>query len=178
MAGTKVKKGVCSACGVDVRPNAEFCYNCGEEVSVSVVSEEETGSVSNVWLKEDIQEEGTDVKARSSEEDKESNTPETKDNSGEDIETDDGEDVRVESREKQEETEAKADDPIPKPKGGNDKKMETAASLRKKARNRMVKQEEIVWEEYDKSPNILFLGVALVIVLGVVALFYIAMYLK
>ena len=171
MAGTKVKNGVCSACGVEVRPNAEFCYNCGKEVSLSVVVEEETAGTSDICLKEDIQEDGADVEGAPVDKDVESNSSETKENSEKDLEADD-------SKTKEEETEIKADDPIPKPIDGNDEQMKTAAALREKPRNRMVKQEEIVWEEYDKSPNFLLLGVAIAIVLGVLALFYISMYLR
>lgn len=29
MAEVTVKQKICSKCGVDVRPNTQFCYNCG-----------------------------------------------------------------------------------------------------------------------------------------------------
>lgn len=36
MAETLVKNEVCKKCGVDVRANTQFCYNCGASVSGSV----------------------------------------------------------------------------------------------------------------------------------------------
>ena len=31
MSGTTVEKETCAKCGVDVRENTQFCYNCGAE---------------------------------------------------------------------------------------------------------------------------------------------------
>ena len=33
MPKTKVKKDICEECGVDVRENTAFCYNCGSRVA-------------------------------------------------------------------------------------------------------------------------------------------------
>jgi hypothetical protein len=43
MAETLVKNRVCSACGVDVRDGALFCYNCGSSVTADVSSPERNG---------------------------------------------------------------------------------------------------------------------------------------
>jgi len=51
MAETTVQQQVCKACGVDVRPNSSFCYNCGSSVSLESNGND---SVSDVWLRESI----------------------------------------------------------------------------------------------------------------------------
>jgi hypothetical protein len=34
MAEVKVENRVCAGCGVDVRPDTQFCYNCGTSVEI------------------------------------------------------------------------------------------------------------------------------------------------
>lgn len=53
MAETTVQQEVCKACGVDVRPNSLFCYNCGKSVSVEKNGNDD---ISDVWLRENIAE--------------------------------------------------------------------------------------------------------------------------
>lgn len=57
MAETTVQQEVCKACGVDVRPNSSFCYNCGKPISVEKNGNE---GVSDVWLRENIAEEANE----------------------------------------------------------------------------------------------------------------------
>lgn len=64
MAETTVQQQVCKACGVDVRPNSLFCYNCGSSVSVESNGND---SVSDVWLRESIAEETNTVTEKESE---------------------------------------------------------------------------------------------------------------
>jgi len=182
MAGTKTKNEVCSGCGADVRPNAEFCYNCGEEISPPLTPEEQTVGISDVWLKEDIQEGGEDIVQASGkglEEPSEFEAEEKPANYSGINKVAKDSDRAIKGKDGTDgEPETKADDPIPKPKSAGEAKLKTAASIRKKSKKALVNQEEIVWQEYDQNPNIFFLLVAFGIVLGVVALFYIAMYLK
>lgn len=42
MPGTVVEKAVCDSCGVDVRKNTLFCYNCGSKVGSIETSITET----------------------------------------------------------------------------------------------------------------------------------------
>lgn len=60
MAETLVENQICNACGADVRDSALFCYNCGGSVASKIVVEEtdEKDKVSDVWLREKINENG------------------------------------------------------------------------------------------------------------------------
>lgn len=58
MAETTVQQKVCKACGVDIRPNSSFCYNCGSSISAEKNGNTE---VSDVWLRENIAEEKPQV---------------------------------------------------------------------------------------------------------------------
>ena len=44
MAETLVKNEVCDGCGADVRPNTQFCYNCGTNVSGAVEADAADGN--------------------------------------------------------------------------------------------------------------------------------------
>ena len=53
----KLEIQVCEACGVDVRPKALFCYNCGSQVASDEEVQAESANenqVSDVWFKEEI----------------------------------------------------------------------------------------------------------------------------
>lgn len=64
MAETTVQQEVCKACGVDIRPNSLFCYNCGGSVSVETNGNTE---ISDVWLRESIAEESGNAEEKESE---------------------------------------------------------------------------------------------------------------
>ena len=56
--------------------------------------------------------------------------------------------------------------------------MKTAASLRRKGKSFQRKTVEIVWEEPENAPNKWFPIVAILLILLVLVIFYLAMYLK
>lgn len=60
MAETVVENQICNACGVDVREGALFCYNCGGAIASEIIVEEDDkkDKVSDVWLRENIVENG------------------------------------------------------------------------------------------------------------------------
>ena len=48
MAEAIIEKQICEKCGVDVRDNTQFCYNCGSSVSVpQPTNEVETGETAD-----------------------------------------------------------------------------------------------------------------------------------
>ena len=60
MAETIVENQICNACGVDVREGSLFCYNCGGAVAseIEVEKEDKKDKVSDVWLRENLVENG------------------------------------------------------------------------------------------------------------------------
>ena len=59
-----------------------------------------------------------------------------------------------------------------------DAKLKSAANLRRRTKSFQKKPVEVVWEEPENAPNKWFPLVAIVLILFVVAIFYLAMYLK
>ena len=57
-------------------------------------------------------------------------------------------------------------------------KLKSAANLRRRAKSFQKKTVEVVWEEPENAPNKWFPLVAVALILFVVAIFYLAMYLK
>jgi len=53
MAETTIENRICQTCGVEVRPNTLFCYNCGKSVALEIVQDlPQKGDVSNVGFQE------------------------------------------------------------------------------------------------------------------------------
>lgn len=57
-------------------------------------------------------------------------------------------------------------------------KLKSAAGLRRKPKSVQRKQIQIVWEEHENAPNVWFLSVAIVIMIMVAAILFLAIYLK
>ena len=162
MAETLVETKYCDACGADVRQDSLFCYNCGGAVS-------EEGKIYQKDHHKIIT--ASELKIHLSE----NNNLET-------------------TKLKTESLEAAADLPIQKPtteplmKIGEqtpekrsiqeEAKLKSAANLRRRAKSFQRKTVEVVWEEPESAPNKWFPLVAIVLILFVVAIFYLAMYLK
>jgi hypothetical protein len=68
--------------------------------------------------------------------------------------------------------------PLEKASIKEDAKLKSAANLRRKAKSFQRKTVEVVWEEPEDAPNKWFPIVAILLILLVVAIFYLAMYLK
>jgi hypothetical protein len=148
MAKTSVKNKICQSCGADVRPGSLFCYNCGSAVEPASVEAEIKGRRKTV--KEALIEEGV--------------------NEGNGLKT-----TRLDA------------EPLPtpvaaaqpeKPTIQEEAKLKSAANLRRKAKSYQRKPVEVVWEEPDQAPNKWFPLVAVILLLFVLLIFYLAMYLK
>jgi hypothetical protein len=168
MAKTLVEKEICDACGADVRPGSLFCYNCG-----GAVSEELLESATNNNHKKAA---GQAFQSDSAENSDLKTTPlkkETVENfdsrpAATPIEKPTGAEFfdKIESR------------PLEKSSIQENAKMKSAASLRRKAKSFQRKTVEVVWEEPENAPNKWFPIVAIVLILFVAGIFYLAMYLK
>lgn len=150
MAETIVENQICNACGVEVREGALFCYNCGGAVASEVLDEEKE-KVSDVWLRENIVENGKN--------DKITKQPE--------------EELKEFTA-----VEKIADTPIQKPEIHTEAKLKSAASMRRKSATFQKKKIEVVWKEHDNAPNGWFITVAIILTLFALVVFFLAMYLK
>lgn len=166
MAETLVKTEICEACGVDVRPGSMFCYNCGGAV-VAVESgnsrkKKKKNKVSDVWFQEEI---GGNNNLNTTKLDTIAEEKPVE----ESAEIVEGELVEVA------ENDAEA---ISKPIIPTEKKLKSAAELRRKSKTFQQKKVEVVWEENVNTPSAWFVLVALVLVFFVVLIFWAAIYLK
>jgi hypothetical protein len=173
MAKTLVDKKICDACGADVRPGSLFCYNCGGAVG-EVLPEPATNNNNpkndgSIRFQSDLAE-NSDLKT----------TP-LKKESVEDFESR----PIAKPIDKPIEKPAGADlfektesQPLEKSSVKENAKLKSAANLRRKAKSFQRKTVEVVWEEPENAPNKWFPIVAIVLILFVVAIFYLAMYLK
>lgn len=161
MAKTIVKKEICDACGAEVRPGSMFCYNCGGAVSEAetvIQKNDRKNSVSDAWFKADVTE-NIDLK-----------TTKLK-----------AEEIAEKSIEKptvSELLEKIEEEPKEKPSIEDRAKLKSAANLRRKAKSFQRKTVEVVWEEPENAPNKWFPIVAILLILFVVFIFYLAMYVK
>ncbi|MDQ6788538.1 MAG: zinc ribbon domain-containing protein [Acidobacteriota bacterium] len=57
-------------------------------------------------------------------------------------------------------------------------KLKSAAGLRRRPKSVQKKTIEVVWEEHENAPNVWFISVAIVIMIFVAAILFLAMYLK
>ena len=164
MAETLVENKICEACGADVRPGSLFCYNCGGAISLDLpesVKKNDKKTVREALLGEDLAE-NNDLKTEPLDSEAVDNIvpkPIAKPSDDELIKN-------------------IADKTIEKPNIPEESKMKSAANMRRKAKTFQRKTVEIVWEEPENAPNKWFPIVAVVLILFVVAIFYLAMYLR
>jgi hypothetical protein len=164
MAETLVENKICEACGADVRPGSLFCYNCGGAVSQDLPEPEKNNNkkdVSNAWLQRDLVE-NSDLK-----------TTQLKKETVEKVEL-----KPIEKPLSGGLLEKIEDKPLEKPLIREDAKLKSAANLRRKAKIYQKKTVEVVWEEPENAPNKWFPIVAILLILFVVGIFYLAMYMK
>ncbi len=153
MAETLVENKVCNACGADIRKDALFCYNCGGSVASDVATSKDDGTDDGnlILQRENIIENGKNV-----------NQTKLKNKL-------ENESVLVgEIAEKQ----------LSKPDIQPESKLKSAAALRKKPKDIQKKKTEIIWEEHENAPNIWFISVAVVLMIFVAVILYLALYLK
>lgn len=145
MSQATVEKGICKTCGADVRPQADYCYNCGGAVSTSAIEKKSVTASENV---------------NSAEEKTIEEKPET--NSKIAVDTIENQAPKIEK----------------KASVSEQTKLKTAASLRRQSKSLERKTVEVVWEEHDDAPNILFISGAVFLTLVAAAILFLAMYLK
>lgn len=148
MAETLIENQVCSTCGTDVRPAALFCYNCGAAVAEEIPSD-------NHKKKGKSSRKTTVKESISKIENDLLNQPE---------ETEKENDSLVETKFET--------------SGKDNVKLKSAAALRNKARRLEPKKIEIIWEEHENAPNLWFIGVAVLLVIFSIIIYFIAMSLK
>jgi hypothetical protein len=169
MAKILVEKKICDACGAEVRPGSLFCYNCGGAVAAEVPEPVSNNNDKNAKF-QTAAAENNDLK-----------TTQLKRETVENIESRPIDEPagnpigKPAAEELFEKVEAK---PIEKPTIQEDAKLKSAANLRRRGKSFQRKTVEIVWEEPENAPNKWFPIVAIVLILFVVGIFYLAMYLK
>ncbi len=168
MAETFVEKKICEACGADIRPGSLFCYNCGgavSEVLPKPAKSNKKKDVSSVWFESDLAA-NSDLK-----------TTQLKKETVEKVEAKPIE-KPIEKPTITEFLEQNAEKSSEKPLVQEDAKLKSAASLRRKAKIYQKKTVEVVWEEPENAPNKWFPIVAILLILFVVGIFYLAQYMK
>lgn len=168
MAKTLVEKEICDACGADVRPDSLFCYNCGgavsDDIPESVLERKQKISSGNNF-RNDLP--------------PDNNLKTTK------LKNEAVEEIEIKPIEKPsekpfvDEFPAKTEEKLPeRPSIQEEAKLKSAANLRRKAKIYQRKTVEVVWEEPENAPNKWFPIVAILLIFFVIAIFYLAMYLK
>ncbi len=153
MGELSVENGVCDACGTEIRAQALFCYNCGAAVAEKIASSKNRKNHKSVLTKKIVDKK--EIKSPS-----ENNLIEQTEKASE-------------SNEQEIETREKA-----KGNGNKDVKLKSAAALRNKARRLEPKKLEIIWEEHDNAPNLWFIGIAVLLIIFTIIIYFIAMALK
>lgn len=167
-----VEKRVCGECGVDVRPDTSFCYNCGKSVSPEAPAPDEAAEASDAWFGETL------VSERPAEELAEPVEPEP--------ESEPEPELKSSEPEVEERADAAAEETIPDvsdidpihhslPVEGG---LKSAAAIRKRPKTYQRREVEVVWEEHQDPPMSRFILVTLLFVLFTIAVFLIAMQMK
>ena len=173
MSKTLVEKKICDACGADVRPGSGFCYNCGgavsepDELPVTAASIDPK-EINDAWQQSDLGE-PSDFKTSNID----LKTTKLKE---EVIDVIDLKPIGKPSDEVLNKTIESI--PAENPSVQEEAKMKSAANMRRKAKSFQRKTVEVVWEEPESAPNKWFPIVAIILILLVVGIFYLAMYLK
>jgi hypothetical protein len=170
MAKTLVEKEICDACGAEVRPGSVFCYNCGGAVSEEPTAPQKNNNnkrISDAWRGD--WSENTDSKTSNID----LKTTKLKEESVGRI------DIKpIEKPPAAELLERIEEEPAEKTSIHEEAKLKTAASLRRKGKSFQRRTVEVVWEEPESAPNKWFPIVAILLILLVLGIFYLALYLK
>ncbi len=190
MAEALIKKPVCSKCGEDARPQALYCFACGGKI----VESSHEAEVSSIWFRGDLSEESPDAVE----------TPETE--APDSADSDNDEDATFENKDPEEsdesdaapeELEAAPEGFGPTPEASkvkvrakdlssesglkvkkSEKKLTSAADLRKRPKPFQSKRVEVIWQEKTDSPNFLFVFCGIALALLVALLFLASLYLR
>lgn len=190
MAETLVEKKVCAECGVDVRPQTSFCYNCGKSVT-ETPDRKPVEEASSIWFEETLAREEPEPAAEPEPEPEPAEDPsdavteswegplaaepelEPEPEAAEEEHEKDGTEV-LEPEDKPSVDEM---DPIhhslPVESG-----MRSAASIRKKPKTFQRREVEVAWEEYEGRSGLVYVLITLLVVLFTIIVFWIAMNMK
>ncbi|MEZ5344033.1 MAG: zinc ribbon domain-containing protein [Pyrinomonadaceae bacterium] len=152
---TAVDGDMCFECGVDIRPEAMFCYNCGSAVDADAAENDE---ISDAWFRESISEGEESDPDDGEKENNEEAVESVPSNSAEFVNDDTGT--------------AKAKR---KAKIRRKPKLKSAGTIRKNGpKSHPRKKVEVVWEANENSPNLWFILASVVLVAIVGVFFYLA----
>lgn len=160
MTETIVETESCPTCSTELPANAAFCYHCGNSIKPEMLSADDNEKVSDVWLRGDITKKLENDPA--SEELLTDSTPENYPVS------------TVENLIKDE----KPEENIDVQKESENTELQSAASLRVKAKKLPPREIKVRWEEYENAPNLLFLGGSILLVALSLVIYFLAMYLR
>lgn len=150
MAEPMSENKVCDACGADVRKGALFCYHCGGQV----VSE--VGDIKNIKV------ETSDIN-------------QIQESKFDEILSDRDFGQNKKAR-KSEVREISAEKPTAKPL--EETNLKSAATMRGKIKSIQPKQVEVIWEEYENTPNIWFILAAIFLTILAIVILFLAIRLK
>ena len=151
----------CRKCGVDVRPNTLFCYNCGAQVA----TDEEVAAENNKSLTE------KKVKAAGADAEKYSTAKLEKDFSG----------AKNKVKPIQKPTESLNKDQASEDVYRAEKRetsLKTAASMRKRPKTNQQARVRFTWENYENAPNPWFLMAAALLALFAVGMLMAMLYIR
>lgn len=168
MAEKVLENEVCGNCGVEVRPNSLFCYNCGSQVASDDAVEAENQNskkVSDAWFKETIAPTiASDIPTLT----KKKTTAIVEKEEIEAIPKPTDSLVNKTSTNK---TPAKIEKPEAEP-------LKTAASLRNRQKPAQKKKVEVTWESHESAPNVWFLVIALILTIFAVSILFAMLYIR
>lgn len=143
-----LEKQICAACGVDVRPQALFCYNCGAAVAAeNDLKTDGKTEVSDAWYRDGLTAGAKTTNLNEHDVPIQKPLDEPLEKPSDDLP----------------ETPAAADEKNPPPK--QFERLKTAASMRQKNRVKTIpkKKVEVVWEQPETAPNVWFIIAAVMI---------------
>lgn len=203
MAETLVEKKVCGECGVDVRPQTQFCYNCGKSVT-ETPDADPAEEPSSIWFGETLisnEPEPEPEPEPEAELPAEAEPEPVEDPADAVTEAWEGpafaEDIADPAADEPETAESAgepaADAPEMDETGGSaaaadldpihhslpvESGMRSAASIRRKPKTFQRREVEIVWEEYEGRSGLKYVLITLLVVLFTIVVFWIAMTMK
>ncbi len=151
MAENILEKQTCRACGVDVRPNTAFCYNCGSSITGESGGDAESGQTAP--SPGDVVTERSKVTSSLDREPGAVEMPKTSLDVGSD---------------------RQGAQPFPKAA----KDAGAIAGSRRRAKSEPKKWSEATWEEHENAPNVWFLLMAFILTLFAVGILFAMLYIR
>jgi hypothetical protein len=157
MTENPVENPVCSACGVPVRPQALFCYNCGSSIAPEIGNAKQSDEAANEIRLRDGLDDGNKAETQA------------KTDAGENHDQPIGKPTEMLVEEK----------PDKKSRVPTEAKLQSAAALRRSGRTAAQRKTvEVVWDEPESAPNVWFLVAAFVLALFAVGILLAMLYIR